>query len=63
MQMAPPCPILSLVGRQRGARAAGPFTAMQHCAKYAALGLEVGPWMVIIEALSCGATAPPGISG
>jgi hypothetical protein len=55
------------IGRRRRPRAAklraaGPFTAMQHYPRILFQALELGLWIVIIVALSCGATASAGIS-
>ena len=39
-----------------------PVSAVQHRPGIAFGALELGLWMVMIVALSCGATAPAGIS-
>jgi hypothetical protein len=41
---------------------AGPFTAMQQPTTIGPRGLELGLWIMMIAAHSCGATAPAGAS-
>jgi hypothetical protein len=41
---------------------ARPFTAMQQPATINSRGLELGLWIMMIAAHSCGATAPAGAS-